>query len=90
MKKIIVTGGAGFIGSHIVDRLIIEGYEVAVLDNISSGNRLNINDKAKLYEIDLYNGDIGSAIQDFQPNLVFHLAAQSSVSVSELNPSEDE
>ena len=57
MKKIIVTGGAGFIGSHIVDRLIIEGYEVAVLDNISSGNRLNINDKAKLYEIDLYNGD---------------------------------
>ena len=89
MKKIIVTGGAGFIGSHIVDRLIIEGYEVAVLDNISSGNRLNINDKAKLYEIDLYNGDIGSAIQDFQPNLVFHLAAQSSVSVSELNPSED-
>ena len=47
MKKIIVTGGAGFIGAHIVDRLIIEGYEVAVLDNISSGNRLNINDKAK-------------------------------------------
>ena len=89
MKKIIVTGGAGFIGSHIVDRLIVEGFEVAILDNISSGNRLNINNEAKLYEVDLYNGDISSVIKDFQPNLIFHLAAQSSVSVSESNPIED-
>jgi len=89
LKKIIVTGGAGFIGSHVVDRLIVEGFEVAILDNISSGNRLNINNDAKLYEVDLYNGDISSVIKDFQPNLVFHLAAQSSVSVSESNPTED-
>ena len=89
MKKIIVTGGAGFIGSHIVDRLIDEGFEVAILYNISSGNRLNINNEAKLYEVNLYNGNISSIIKDFQPNLVFHLAAQSSVSVSESNPIED-
>ena len=89
MKKIIVTGGAGFIGSHVVDRLIVEGFEVAILDNISSGNRLNINNEAKLYEVDLYNGDISAVIKDFQPNLIFHLAAQSSVSVSESNPTED-
>ncbi|MFH1968053.1 MAG: NAD-dependent epimerase/dehydratase family protein, partial [bacterium] len=49
-KKILVTGGAGFIGSHIVDTLIQDGYAVVVVDNLSTGNKANLNPKAKFYE----------------------------------------
>ena len=55
MKKVIVTGGAGFIGSHIVDKLISLGVEVIVLDNLSSGKKENINPKAEFHQNDLAN-----------------------------------
>lgn len=89
MERVIVTGGAGFIGSHIVDRLILNGFEVAVLDNMLSGFKSNINQKATFYEIDLYSDDLDVVIEEFKPSLVYHLAAQSSVSVSESNPNKD-
>ena len=89
MERVIVTGGAGFIGSHIVDRLILNGFEVAVLDNMLSGFKSNINQKATFYEIDLYSDDLDVIIEEFKPSLVYHLAAQSSVSVSESNPNKD-
>ena len=51
--KVLVTGGAGFIGSHIVDGLVEAGHEVIIIDNLSSGKRENINNKAKFYHIDI-------------------------------------
>jgi len=51
MGKILVTGGAGFIGSHLVDRLIEKGHQVVVVDNLSTGKKENLNHKAKFYKI---------------------------------------
>ena len=74
MHKILVTGGAGFIGSHLVDALIEKGHEVLVIDNLSTGKRKNINPKAKFFEIDLRD------FQKIRPvfegvDFVFHTAA---------------
>ena len=56
--KALVTGGAGFIGSNFVDRLIDEGYEVAIIDDLSSGNEKNIHDKAEFYKLDIQDTKI--------------------------------
>ena len=56
-KKILVTGGAGFIGSHLVDRLIKDGHQVAVIDNLSTGKKENLNPKADFYNLDICNFD---------------------------------
>ena len=56
--KVLVTGGAGFIGSHIVDRLIQEGHDVVVVDNLSTGKRKNINRDAHFYKMDILNSRI--------------------------------
>ena len=55
MRKIIVTGGAGFIGSHIVDLLLENNYEVHVIDNLLTGKKENINEKAVFHEVDIRN-----------------------------------
>ena len=74
MKKAVVTGGAGFVGSHITDQLIADGYEVAVIDNLSGGKRENVNPKATLHELDVR--DYGSILPVFHgAEYVFHLAA---------------
>lgn len=88
--KILVTGGAGFIGSHIVEALLAQGHEVAVLDNLSSGKRENVPAKVRLYEVDLRDRDATfKAMADFRPNAVSHQAAQASVSVSMREPKLD-
>jgi len=74
MKKILVTGGAGFIGSHIVDRLISEGYLVSVIDNLSSGNKKNLNSKAKFYKTDICSSKISNIFKKEKPDFVFHFA----------------
>ena len=51
--KVLVTGGAGFIGSHVVDRLILEGHEVVVVDNLSTGSRRNLNRAARFCKMDI-------------------------------------
>lgn len=73
--KILVTGGAGFIGSHIVDNLIENNYEVIIIDNLSTGNKKVINSKAKLYIADIRE-DINSIFEKEKPEIVIHTAAQ--------------
>jgi len=74
--KILVTGGAGFIGSHLVDRLIKEGNEVSIIDNLSTGDKSNLNPKAHFYEMDICSSRISDVFKREQPTVVFHLAAQ--------------
>lgn len=86
----LVTGGAGFIGSHIQDKLIELGHEVAVLDNLRSGKRENLNPKVKFFEADVQNLDkVSQIFNEFKPEVVFHLAAQNEVPYSMDHPLED-
>lgn len=87
MKKIIVTGGAGFIGSHIVDQLVADGYEVHIIDNLSAGKKENINPKAVLHEVDIRDYD--KLLPVFKgAEYVFHEAAFPQVQYSIENPVE--
>ena len=82
--KCLVTGGAGFIGSHIVDRLINDGHEVIVVDNLSTGKEENINPKAKFYHMDIRNLFERDMIKGV--DIVFHLACLARVQPSIDNP----
>lgn len=84
--KVLVTGGAGFIGSHVVDRLTEEGHQVVVVDDLSSGRRKNVNRAANLYKVDIQSGRLERVFRNERPNIVIHLAAQVSVRVSVDNP----
>ncbi len=87
MQKVIVTGGAGFIGSHIVDMLIESGYDVHVIDNLSAGKKENLNQKATLHEVDIRNTEV--LIPVFKDAVcVFHEAAIPQVQYSLENPIE--
>jgi UDP-glucose 4-epimerase len=89
MKKALVTGGAGFIGSHIVDRLIADGVTVAIVDNLNTGRLENLNPHAVFHHIDIRDDALGKIISDFQPDYIFHLAAQANVSLSAKKPIDD-
>jgi len=88
-KKILVTGGAGFIGSHFVDRLIEDGHQVVVLDNLSTGVKENLDSKAKFYQIDICDPKISDIFEKEKPQIVFHFAAQINVRKSVDDPMED-
>lgn len=86
--KALVTGGAGFIGSHLVENLINEGYELMVIDNLLSGKKENIQN---IITENIHYGDIGSdeildKVVSFNPDVCFHLAAQASVVISVEDP----
>lgn len=86
----IVTGGAGFIGSHLVDALIDGGSEVIVIDDLSSGRESRVNPKASLKVLDVVDGQaVQAVVSEAQPAAVYHLAAQASVTVSVKEPSRD-
>jgi len=87
--KILVTGGAGFIGSHLVDKLIDHGDQVVVIDNLSTGRKENLNPKATFYGFDICSPDIVGIFQKEKPEIVFHLAAQISVRFSVEDPAND-
>ncbi len=88
--KVLVTGGAGFIGSNVVDALINEGNEVAVVDNLSTGKKENLNSRVKFYNVDIRDTDsIRSVFQEFQPEIAYHFAAQIDVRKSVANPAFD-
>jgi UDP-glucose 4-epimerase len=88
--KILVTGGAGFIASHIADGFIEAGHEVAVLDNLSTGFRKNIPEKARFFEGSIRDADfLRKVFDDFQPEAVDHHAAQIDVRISLDDPADD-
>ena len=87
--RVCVTGGAGFIGSHLVDRLIALGHTVLVIDNLTTGVREFVNPKATFIETDVRDANIESIFADFKPQVVFHEAAQTMVPASMENPKMD-
>ncbi|HXX40381.1 MAG TPA: NAD-dependent epimerase/dehydratase family protein [bacterium] len=73
--RVLVTGGAGFIGSHTVDALIGKGATVAVVDDLSTGARSNVNPRAVLYEMNVADSRIESLIERIRPDVIYHFAA---------------
>ena len=84
--KILVTGGAGFIGSHVVDRCVEAGHQVAVVDDLSGGRREQVNAAARLHVVDIRTPALDDVFRAEAPEAVVHLAAQASVSRSVANP----
>ena len=84
--KILVTGGAGFIGSHVVDLYLSEGHEVVIVDNLSTGRRINLNPAAKFYECDIRDKKLRQIFENEQPEIVNHHAAQADVRRSVAEP----
>ena len=87
--RVCVTGGAGFIGSHLVDRLIALGHTVLVIDNLTTGVREFVNPKATFIEMDVRDANIESIFADFKPQVVSNDAAQTMVPASMENPKMD-
>lgn len=88
--RLLITGGAGFIGSHIAERALAKGWQVAVLDDLSSGRRENVPANAAFFQVDIRNRDaVLEAFRSFKPECVSHQAAQASVSVSVREPQRD-
>jgi len=81
-KRILITGGAGFIGSHLAEKLIAANYSVSVIDNLSTGSKTNLHAKAKFYQKDIQDPLLIDLFTKIQPEIVFHLAAASRVSSS--------
>ncbi|MFT3925420.1 MAG: NAD-dependent epimerase/dehydratase family protein [Myxococcales bacterium] len=88
--KILVTGGAGFIGSHVADAALAAGHEVLVVDDLSTGRRENLPKQARFVELDIRKGEqLADVVADFKPHMVSHQAAQTSVSISTREPIRD-
>jgi UDP-glucose 4-epimerase len=85
--RVLVTGGAGFIGSHVVEGALAEGHEVAVLDDLSSGKRSNLPSGVPLFQVDLRNRNlVRETVASFKPDMVSHQGAQVSVAISVREP----
>src|SRR3712207_2848878 len=84
--RILVTGGAGFIGSHVAALLLAAGHEVAIVDDLSTGHPSNVPAGAHFYACDIRDSRLESVFADFRPEVVSHHAAQMSVRVSIQQP----
>lgn len=85
--RVLVTGGAGFIGSHLVDRLTNEGHKVSVIDDLSGGKRNNVNPKSDLYKADLRDEKLADKIiKQMKPEIVYHLAANAAENKAQFSP----
>lgn len=90
--KALITGGAGFIGSHVVDTLIKSGHQVAVIDNLwehGGGKMENVNPKASFHRMDIRDADLQMVFDEERPEVICHLAAQHSVKISTDDPIHD-
>jgi UDP-glucose 4-epimerase len=87
--NILVTGGAGFIGSHVVDSYLHAGHNVVVIDNLSTGSMRNVNPKAQFYQLDIRSEDVEEVFKRHRFDLVNHHAAQMDVRRSVADPSFD-
>jgi len=84
--KILVTGGAGFIGSHVVDACVAAGHDVLVVDNLCTGKRENLNPRARFHELDILDAKAADLIRDERPDVLNHHAAQMDVRRSVADP----
>lgn len=94
MRRGVVTGGAGFVGSHVVDRLLVDGWEILVVDNLSGGRIGNLEWARSTYHLTFHQLDVrdvalSEVLAKFSPEVVFHLAAQPSVTASVRDPVHD-
>ncbi len=80
--KLLITGGAGFIGSHVTDYCIDAGHDVVIVDNLSTGFRENVNSKASFVELDIGDDALNDVFAKELPDVVIHLAAQMDVRLS--------
>ena len=90
--KVLVTGGAGFVGSHVVDALIEAGHHVVIVDNLwehGGGKMENVNPKASFYKMDIRDAALQKIFEEEQPEVICHLAAQHSVKISTDDPVHD-
>src|SRR5690348_3461558 len=94
--RVLVTGGAGFIGSNLVDRLLVEGHDVDVVDDLSSGSLANLagarsqrSPRMTFQRLDVRSGAVADLIEHRKPEVVFHLAAQIDVRTSVARPALD-
>src|SRR5688572_27156018 len=88
--RILVTGGAGFIGSHIVEAALTGGHEVWIVDDLSTGKRENVPASARLVELDIRDAArLAEVVREAKPDVISHQAAQTSVSVSTREPIRD-
>jgi UDP-glucose 4-epimerase len=86
LLRILVTGGAGFVGSHVVDRLIADGHAVDVLDNLTTGRRDRVHPEARLHVFDVRDARLDAVLGTAQPEAVIHIAAQAAVPRSVADP----
>ena len=84
--KVLITGGAGFIGSHLVDELIQRCYQVVVMDNLSTGRLENVNPSAAFYQVDISRPDLERIFEKERPEIVNHQAAQTVIQKSNKDP----
>lgn len=86
-KTVLITGGAGFIGSHIQDRFLGEGYDVAIVDNLISGKRENLDSRSEFFEVDICDENtLEEVFEKVRPTVVVHCAAQNQVPASMKDP----
>jgi UDP-glucose 4-epimerase len=87
--RAVVTGGAGFIGSHLADRLVAEGLDVLVVDDLSTGRPEHVPAEARLEELDITSHELEPVVHSWRPGVVYHLAAQASIPASIRDPLRD-
>ena len=84
--RVLVTGGAGFIGSHVVDRLLDDGHAVEVVDNLATGRRERVPEAVRLHVCDLRDERLGAVVDAARPEIIVHVAAQAAVPRSVADP----
>ena len=87
--KVLISGGAGFIGSHVTEELLNNNYDVVVIDNLATGVPENVPDNVRFYHSDLNDPELEYVFEIEKPDIVIHLAAQASVTMSMENPYDD-